>query len=153
MGLIIIGVVLVALGGVLAFVVRTRIKNKNIEIQFMKTTTISELMGTLKENEAQGLENYREYAELKGIVSSDNPQKAPTARLPPTPQHTRSSPRTSRDPRRSPAWHPAGSPCLSAGQRCHPTGLSAPLKQKVCTPPCGHSETQESILTARCASL
>ncbi len=77
MALIIIGVVLIALGGVLAFVVRRRIHNKNIEIQFMRTTTIPELGGTLKENEAQGLENYREYAELKGVASTDTPQKAP----------------------------------------------------------------------------
>ncbi len=77
MVLIIIGVVLIVLGGVLVFVVRTRIKNKNIEIQFMNTTTIPALTGTLKENEAQGLENYREYAELKGIASSDYPQKTP----------------------------------------------------------------------------
>jgi hypothetical protein len=74
---IIIGVVLIALGAVLAFVVRTRINNKNVEIQFMKTTTIAELTGVLKENEAQGLENYREYAELKGIAATDSPQKAP----------------------------------------------------------------------------
>lgn len=77
MVLIITGVVLAALGGILAFFVRTRINNKNIEIQFMRTTTIPELTDTLKENEAQGLENYREYAELKGIASSDNPQKTP----------------------------------------------------------------------------
>ncbi len=77
MALIIIGVVLVALGGVLAFVVRTRIQNKNIEIQFMRTTTIPELSSALKENEAQGLENYREYAELKGVASADSPQKTP----------------------------------------------------------------------------
>ena len=77
MVMIIIGIVLVALGGVSAFVISTRIKNKNIEIQFMKTTTIPELTEALKENAAQGLENYREYAELKGIASSDNPQKTP----------------------------------------------------------------------------
>ena len=74
---IIIGAVLIALGAVLAFVVRTRINNKNIEIQFMRTTTIPELTAALKDNEAQGLENYREFAELKGLAAADSPQKTP----------------------------------------------------------------------------
>ena len=69
---IIIGAVLIALGAVLVLVVRTRIKNKNVEIQFMKTTTIADLSAVLKENESQGLENYREYAELKGVAASDS---------------------------------------------------------------------------------
>lgn len=74
---IIIGIVLIALGALLALVVRTRINNKNIEIQFMKTTTIPELTAALKENEAQGLGGYREFAELKGVAASGSPQKAP----------------------------------------------------------------------------
>jgi hypothetical protein len=46
-------------------------------MQFMKTTTIAELAGALKDNAAQGLENYREFAELKGVAASDSPQKTP----------------------------------------------------------------------------
>lgn len=74
---IIIGIILIVLGAVLSLIVSTSIKNKNIEIQFIKTTTIGELNKNLAENQKQGLEGYREYAELKGIASSDSLYKTP----------------------------------------------------------------------------
>ena len=77
MATIIIGAVLIVLGVVLSLVVSTKIKNKNIEIQFMKTTSIGELKKNLKENEAQGLSGYREFAELKGLADADSPYKTP----------------------------------------------------------------------------
>lgn len=74
---IIIGAVLIVLGALLILVVRTRIKNKNIEIQYMKTKPLCEVKATLKENEEAGLTDYREYAEIKGIAASDSPVKTP----------------------------------------------------------------------------
>ncbi len=77
MASIIIGAILIVLGVLLIFIVRTRIKNKNIEIQFMKTLPLSDIKTTLKENEEAGLTDYREYAEIKGMASSDSSIKAP----------------------------------------------------------------------------
>ena len=74
---IIIGAILIVAGGLLAFIVSPRIKNKNTEIQFMKTTPIAEIKETLKANEAEGLSGYREYVELKGAAASDKPIKTP----------------------------------------------------------------------------
>lgn len=74
---IIIGAVLIILGALLIIVVRTRIKNKNIEIQFMKTVPLSDVKTTLKDNEAAGLSDYREFAEIKGTAASDSPVKTP----------------------------------------------------------------------------
>lgn len=74
---IIVGAVLIILGAVLSLVVSTRIKNKNIEIQFMKTVPIGELKKNLADNAAQGLNGYREFAELKGVAGSSAPLKAP----------------------------------------------------------------------------
>ena len=74
---IIIGAILIVLGVLLILVVRTRIKNKNIEIQFMKTVSLSDVKTTLKENESAGLTDYREYAEIKGTASSDTAIKTP----------------------------------------------------------------------------
>lgn len=74
---IIIGAVLIVVGALLVLVVRTRIKNKNIEIQYMETKPLSDIKRTLEENEAAGLTNYREFAEIKGIASSGSSVKAP----------------------------------------------------------------------------
>lgn len=73
----IIGGVLAVLGVFIAIYVPRRIKNKNIEIQFAKTTTLDELKKALADNAAAGLEGYRQYAELKGTAGSAAPQKAP----------------------------------------------------------------------------
>lgn len=74
---IIIGAILIVIGALLSILLSKKIKNKNIEIQFMKTTSVGELKKNLSENEAQGLEGYREYAELKGTASSTTPMKTP----------------------------------------------------------------------------
>lgn len=77
MATIIIGAILIALGALLSILVSTKIKNSNIEIQYMKTMSIGELKKNLQDNEAQGLTGYREFAEIKGIADSDNPYKTP----------------------------------------------------------------------------
>jgi hypothetical protein len=74
---IIIGAVLIVIGAIISTVVRKKIINKNIEIQYMKTTPIPELKHNLQENAAQGLTGYREYVEVKGIAVADNPHKTP----------------------------------------------------------------------------
>jgi len=73
----IIGGILIVLGIILSVVIPMRMKNKNIEIKFMQTTSIGELKGILTENAAAGLEGYRHYVELKGQADTDTPQKAP----------------------------------------------------------------------------
>ncbi len=73
----IIGGILVVLGAFIAIYVPQRIKRKNVEIQFAKTTTLGELKQTLADNAAAGLEGYRQYAELKGAAATDAPQKTP----------------------------------------------------------------------------
>ncbi|HHV64639.1 MAG TPA: hypothetical protein GXX46_06160 [Peptococcaceae bacterium] len=74
---ILIGLLLIA-GGVFSSVfVSKKIKNKNIEIQYMRTSTIGEVEETLKENEASGLQGYREYVELKGVADVETPQETP----------------------------------------------------------------------------
>ncbi|MCJ7665806.1 MAG: E3 ubiquitin ligase family protein [Actinobacteria bacterium] len=73
----IIGGVLIIAGGILGFIVPRKMKNKNIEIKFMKTIPVSELKEILTGNAGAGLEGYRHYCELKGGAGSDNPQKAP----------------------------------------------------------------------------
>lgn len=73
----IIGGVLIIAGGILGFIVPRKMKNKNIEIKFMKTIPISELKEILTGNAEAGLDGYRHYTELKGQAGSDDPQKAP----------------------------------------------------------------------------
>ena len=79
---IIIGAIMIVLGGLLAVLVRKKMQNKNIEIQYMNTASIPELKKTLEENAAQGLEGYREYTEIKGVAASDSPEKAPYSEKP-----------------------------------------------------------------------
>ncbi|HHV65537.1 MAG TPA: hypothetical protein GXX46_10765 [Peptococcaceae bacterium] len=74
---IIIGLILIALGVFCSVYVHRRIKNKNLEIQFMRTSTIGEVEKNLRENEAAGLTGYREYVELKGIADVGTPQETP----------------------------------------------------------------------------
>lgn len=74
---ILIGLVLIAAGVFSSVFVRKKLKNKNIEIQYMKTSTISEVETNLKENEASGLQGYREYVELKGLAEVETPQETP----------------------------------------------------------------------------
>ncbi len=74
---IIIGAIMLVLGALLAILVPIKIKNKNIEIRFMKTTPIDELKAILDSNAAAGLEGYRHYVELIGQASPQKTIKAP----------------------------------------------------------------------------
>ncbi len=73
----IINGILIVVGGFISLFVPMRIKNENIELKFMQTTSIGELKGILTDNAAAGLEGYRNYVELKSLTGSDKPQKAP----------------------------------------------------------------------------
>ncbi|MBN1298681.1 MAG: hypothetical protein JW997_03225 [Actinobacteria bacterium] len=73
----IIGGLLVVLGALLAILVPIKIKNKNIEIRFMKTTPFEELKAILEGNAAAGLDGYRHYVELTGLAEAEKPLRAP----------------------------------------------------------------------------
>jgi hypothetical protein len=73
----IIGGILIVLGVFCSLYIPRKIKDKNIEIRFMQTTSISELISILTENAKAGLEDYRHYVELKGQTEKDTTQKAP----------------------------------------------------------------------------
>ncbi len=73
----IIGGILIIGGAALSFFAPRKIKDRNIEIKFMQTTPIKELIAILRDNAAAGLDGYRHYVELKGSADSDNPEKAP----------------------------------------------------------------------------
>jgi len=73
----IIGGILIIIGLLVSIIIPIRLKNKNIEIQFMQTTPLTELKGILTDNAASGLEGYRHYVEVKGNADSDIPEKAP----------------------------------------------------------------------------
>jgi hypothetical protein len=73
----IIGGILIAVGVFISLFIPWRIKNKNIELKFMQTTSIGELINILTENARAGLEGYRHYVELKGLAGSEKPQEAP----------------------------------------------------------------------------
>jgi len=72
----IIGGILIIGGAALSFFAPRKIKDRNIEIKFMQTTPLKELIAILKDNAAAGLDGYRHYVELKGSADSDNPEKA-----------------------------------------------------------------------------
>jgi hypothetical protein len=73
----IIGGILVAAGIFVGLFIPRRIKNKNLEIRFMKTTPVSELKSILSDNAAAGLDGYRHFVELKGSAGAEPLQKAP----------------------------------------------------------------------------
>ncbi len=73
----IIGGLLILGGAALSFFVPRKIKARNIEIKFMKTTPIGELKALLEDSEKEGLHGYRHYVELKGSAGSDDPEKTP----------------------------------------------------------------------------
>jgi len=73
----ILGGILIIGGGILGFIVPRKMKNKNIEIKFLKTIPIGELKEILTGNAEAGLDGYRHYSELKGKAGSDDPQKTP----------------------------------------------------------------------------
>jgi len=73
----IIGGILIVAGVLVSLIIPRKIKDRNIEIKFMQTTSIGELKGILTDNAAAGLEGYRHFVELKGLADSDTPEKAP----------------------------------------------------------------------------
>jgi hypothetical protein len=73
----IIGAILIVLGVFCSLYIPRRIKDRNIEIRFAKTTSINELISILTENAKAGLEGYRHYVELKGQAEKDIVQRAP----------------------------------------------------------------------------
>jgi hypothetical protein len=73
----IIGGILIAAGIFVGLFIPRRIKSKNLEIKFMKTTPVAELKGILSDNAAAGLDGYRHFVELKGSAGAESVQKAP----------------------------------------------------------------------------
>lgn len=73
----IIGSILIIGGALLSILVPIRIRNKNIDIKFMKKTSIDELKDILTYNANAGLEGYRHYVELNGQADSETINKAP----------------------------------------------------------------------------
>jgi hypothetical protein len=73
----ILGGILIVAGVFIGLFIPQRIKNKNLEIKFMRTTQIAELKGILSDNAAAGLDGYRHFVELKGSAGSEPVQKAP----------------------------------------------------------------------------
>ena len=55
----IIGGILIVGGAILGFIVPRKMKNKNIEIKFLKTIPVSELKDILTGNAEAGLDGYR----------------------------------------------------------------------------------------------
>jgi hypothetical protein len=73
----IIGGLLIIGGAALSFFVPRKIKARNIEIKYMKTTPIRELKELLEDSAKEGLQGYRHYVEIKGNAGSDDPEKTP----------------------------------------------------------------------------
>ena len=73
----IIGSILVIGGALLSILVPIRVRNKNIDIKFMKRTSIDELKDILAYNASAGLDGYRHYVELNGQADSKIINKAP----------------------------------------------------------------------------
>mgnify|MGYP000524530011 CR=1 FL=1 len=74
---ILIGALLVVAGIFCCTYVRKSFQNKNLEIQYIKTSTIAETRKNLEENEKAGFTGYREYVELKGKADAKTPQSTP----------------------------------------------------------------------------
>lgn len=75
---IIIALLLIGGGLGAIFYIRPKTQNNVTEIKFMKTKSISELRDMFSQMDANGLGNdYREFVELKGMVTSDNLVETP----------------------------------------------------------------------------
>ncbi len=74
---IIISIVLIIIGIVLIFYVRTKTKNSVLEVKFMQTKSISELKDMFEQMQNSGLSDYHEFVELKGNVTDDTLAEAP----------------------------------------------------------------------------
>ncbi|MBR1752234.1 MAG: hypothetical protein IJ740_15435 [Ruminococcus sp.] len=73
---ILLGAALIALGVYLAYFQRNKTGNALLDIQSMKTSTISDVKEAMADM-ASISDNYREYVELKGTVTAKTPQKTP----------------------------------------------------------------------------
>ena len=75
---IIIALLLIGGGLCAIFYLRPKTQNNVTEIKFMKTKSISELRDMFSQMDANGLGNdYREFVELKGMVTSDDLVETP----------------------------------------------------------------------------
>lgn len=71
-------IILVAIGCVLIFYLRPKQKNAILEIKYMQTKSIKELLDSFAQMDANGLgDNYREYVELKGYIKTEQLITAP----------------------------------------------------------------------------
>jgi hypothetical protein len=73
----IIGAVLIVGGALIGVLVTRAIKNKNIEIKFMQTTSLSDLKKQLADSAGAGLTGYRQYVEIKGVADAETSEKTP----------------------------------------------------------------------------
>ncbi|MCR5816436.1 MAG: E3 ubiquitin ligase family protein [Ruminococcus sp.] len=76
MGLVFLGLALIALGVYLAWFMRRKTGDALLDIQATQTSTIADVKESMADM-ASISDSYREYVELKGTVKSKNPQKAP----------------------------------------------------------------------------
>lgn len=76
MGFVIIGLILIAVGVYFAWFQRRKTGDTLLDIQATQTSTIADVKEAMADM-ASISDTYREYCELKGTVSSKNPQKAP----------------------------------------------------------------------------
>lgn len=75
-GTVIIGLVLAGAGALIATVLRNKLSNKAVEVQFMKTTTLAELKQVFAD--MAGLSaGFRQYVELQGVSAAANPPQTP----------------------------------------------------------------------------
>lgn len=74
---IIVPIVLIIIGLVLIFYIRPKTKNNVLEIKYMQTKSISELLEMFNQMKNSGLSDYREYVELKGNVTDDTLTETP----------------------------------------------------------------------------
>ena len=75
---ILLSIILIVGGLAAIFYFRPKTQNNITEIKFMQTKTISDLKNMFSQMGSNGLENeYREFVELKGKVSSKNQVEAP----------------------------------------------------------------------------
>jgi hypothetical protein len=77
-GMIIFGAALAVAGMLFAVLLRGKLGNKAVDVQFMKATKLKDLKQTFDEMNTSGLgDNLRQYVELQGIAASAKPPKTP----------------------------------------------------------------------------
>lgn len=78
MGAIIVGLILIVVGVLLATLLRNKLSNKAVDVQFMKTMAITELKQTFEELAGVGSgDSFRQYVELQGVAATASPAHAP----------------------------------------------------------------------------